>query len=123
MRVAIVGSRDFTDFEYMEKWVLHTLIYEIGVDDFRNVKIISGGARGADTLAEKFANKHNISTTIFPADWNKYGKKAGYLRNITLVENSDFVIAFWDGESKGTKMTIDLAKKNLGSGKVKIFSV
>lgn len=123
MRVAIVGSRDFTDFEYLEKWVLRTLIHDIGVDDFRTLKIVSGGARGADTLAEMFAHRHNISTNIFPANWNKYGKKAGYLRNIEIVNNCDFLIAFWDGESKGTKMTIDIAKKKLGEDNVKIFGV
>lgn len=120
MRLAIVGSREFTDFDYMEKWVIHTITNDIGITV---EQIVSGGARGADRLAENFAWKHHIPLQIFPANWNKYGKKAGYLRNIEIVDNSDFVIAFWNGESKGTKMTIDLAKKKLGEENVVIIQV
>lgn len=119
MRVAIVGSREFTDYEYLEKWVLR-ILHELNIQP---TQIVSGGARGTDTLAEMFARRHGISTNIFPANWNKYGKKAGYLRNIEIVNNCDFLIAFWDGESKGTKMTIDIAKKKLGEDNVKIFGV
>lgn len=73
---------------------------------------MSGGAKGADSLAERFAKENNIETMIFPADWDKYGKNAGYIRNKDIISNSDIVIAFWDGKSKGTKISIDLAKQS-----------
>jgi len=76
--------------------------------------ILSGQAQGVDLLGEKWATEHGIPLEYYPADWNKYGKQAGYIRNKEMVEHAEALIAVWDGESKGTKMTIDLArKKNL----------
>ena len=72
---------------------------------------MSGGANGADKLGEKFAKDNNIETEIYLPDWNKFGKKAGYIRNKLIIENCDEVIAFWNGKSAGTKITIDIAKK------------
>jgi len=104
MRLAIVGSRTFNDYEYLKSAIRKLVnVYEIQC-------IVSGGAKGADSLAERFAKENNIKTMIFPADWVKYGKKAGYIRNKDIILNSDTVIAFWDGISKGTKISIDLAK-------------
>lgn len=80
--------------------------------------IISGGAKGADSLAEQYANLNNIDTIIFKPDWS-IGKGAAAIRNIKIVENSDIIIAFWDGVSKGTRMTIDMA----ASKNVKVFKV
>ena len=71
-----------------------------------------GGAKGADKLSEKWADDNNIDKDIYYPDWNKYGKKAGYIRNQSIIENSDRVIAFWDGSSKGTSHSINLAKKD-----------
>ncbi len=82
------------------------------------IEIISGTARGADKLGERFAKEYNLRIKKFPANWDLYGKKAGYLRNIQMAEyaknNSDLgvLIAFWDGNSKGTKHMIDIAKKH-----------
>jgi predicted Rossmann fold nucleotide-binding protein DprA/Smf involved in DNA uptake len=102
MKLAIVGTRTFTDYEF--------LCWE--VNKFSNItEIISGGAKGADKLAEQYAKEHKIPLSIYPADWNKYGNSAGPIRNKTIVENADEIIAFWDGESPGTKSTIELAKK------------
>ena len=106
-KVAIVGSRTFTDYELAEKF-----IDKVCDDDAILIsKIISGGAKGADTIAEEYARNHNIETQIFKPDWEKYGKSAGYKRNVDIIENCDICIAFWDGESKGTKHDIDLCKK------------
>lgn len=66
---------------------------------------------GADKLAEKYAKHYDIPTKIFLPDWNQFGKSAWYIRNKLIVENADIVIAFYDGASKGTKLTIDLVKK------------
>lgn len=105
MDVAIVGSRNFNNYSFMRS----NLLQHFNVDDIKC--ICSGGAKGADTLAEMFADEFNIPTKVFLADWAKHGKSAGFIRNVDIVDNADIVIAFWDGISKGTKHSIDLAKK------------
>jgi hypothetical protein len=104
MKVAIVGSRGFHDYEMLKREVLAK------VDISKVTEIISGGAIGADFLAEKFGQEHNIKVTIFKPDWST-GRGAGIIRNKTIVESSDVVFAFWDGESKGTKSSIGLADR------------
>ena len=101
MKTAVIGSRTFTDFSLLEEHLTQHLISEI----------VSGGARGADTLAEEYASKKNIPLKVFKADWNKYGRAAGPIRNRDIVGYAERVVAFWDGESRGTKNAIDLAKK------------
>jgi predicted Rossmann fold nucleotide-binding protein DprA/Smf involved in DNA uptake len=113
MNLGIIGSRSFNDYELLKKEV-DDFIKDIKIDH-----IVSGGAKGADSLGEKYAGEHGIKILIFLPDWQKFGKKAGYIRNIDIIENSDIVIAFWDGESKGTKHSIDLANKM--NKKVKII--
>ena len=84
-------------------------------------EIISGGASGVDSIAEYFAKQFNYAFKKFPANWNKYGKRAGYLRNVEMGNYADALIAIWDGKSKGTKHMIDIAdKKGL---KVYIYKV
>jgi len=101
MNAAVVGSRNFQDYELV-KQILGE--YEISV-------VVSGGAKGADSLGGKYANEHQIPTLIFKPDWKRLGRGAGPARNKTIVENADFIIAFWDGDSKGTKSAINFAKK------------
>lgn len=110
-KIAVVGSRDFNDYEYLKSRLLK---------HFKNDDVlVSGGCRGADKLAERFANEYDFSTEIFPAEWDKYGRIAGFKRNKLIVEASDIVIAFFDGKSAGTNSTIKLAQD---SGKtVKIY--
>lgn len=112
MKIAIVGSRDFKDLETLRN-ILKDLPKEFGRFTF-----ISGGARGVDTLTEKIIDKMNAGKfsehqhhpkLIFKPDWDTYGKKAGFLRNQKIVQEADMLIAFWDGKSKGTKHSIDLA--------------
>lgn len=101
MNVGIIGSRGFKDYDFLcEKlsWIT-------------DETIVSGGAKGADFLGKKFAKERNLPYIEFPADWDKYGRSAGYKRNLKIVDNSDLVIAFWNGTSKGTKHSIDLAIK------------
>ena len=104
MKLAVVGSRNFTDYSKLEYWL--NLIKK----DFAITTVISGGAKGADSMAEQWANKNNIPTQIFKPDWS-IGRHAGLLRNEDIISNADFIIAFWDGQSTGTKHSIDLANK------------
>ncbi len=103
-KIAVVGSRSFNDYELLSKTL----------NEFNNCKIISiisGGAKGADTLAEKYAKENKIPTEILKPDWNRRGIGAGLERNTDIINKADIVVAFWDGESKGTLDSIQKAKK------------
>lgn len=73
--------------------------------------VVSGTAKGADYFGEVWANTHNVPIQRFPADWNKYGKRAGVVRNSLMADNADALIAIWVNESSGTKNMIETAKK------------
>jgi len=105
MRVGIVGSRTFNDYSKMKEEFLN--LYS--VEDIEC--IFSGGAIGADSLARKLAEDLGIEIVEILPDWNKYGKSAGYIRNQVIVASSDEILAFWDGRSRGTNHTLDLAGK------------
>lgn len=105
MKVIVAGSRDFSDYFLLEKH-LDEIKTRYGITE-----IVSGTARGADKLGEIYAKLHDIPIKQFPADWNRYGKRAGYLRNKEMAEYADACICFWINGSKGTKMMIDLAKE------------
>jgi hypothetical protein len=77
-------------------------------------ELISGGAPGPDRIAEEVAKGRGIKTTIFPAEWDKLGKQAGFLRNAIIIKEASFVVAFWDGKSRGT---LDTIKKAVSAGK------
>jgi hypothetical protein len=102
MNVGVVGSRSFNDYPLLEK-TLNNII-----ENKEDVTIVSGGARGADTLAERYANENQLELVVFKAEWDKYGKGAGFIRNKVIWDNMDICIAFWDGKSKGTKHSIDV---------------
>ena len=103
MKLAIVGSKTFTNYDYLVQSIKDNFnILEI-------TEIISGGAEGADTLAERFAEENKIKITVFEAEWTKYGRPAGMIRNKDIIKNCDYVIAFWDGKSPGTKDSINLS--------------
>lgn len=103
MKIIIAGGRDFNDYAKLESSMFDCF-------DGDSVHIISGNARGADRLGEAWARARNIPVTIMPAEWDKYGKSAGYRRNQDMAKKADAVIAFWDGASRGTKHMIDIAK-------------
>ena len=103
MKLAIVGSRNFDNYTILRNFADYFIE---SCDD----SIISGGAKGADTLAKQYAHENLIATVTYLPDWNKYGKSAGFIRNKLIVDNCDIVLAFWDGKSKGTQHTIKLAK-------------
>lgn len=77
----------------------------------KDTVLVSGGARGVDSVAEGAARERGLEVEIFPANWKKYGKRAGFLRNEDIVKAADKVYAFWDGQSRGTRHTMELAKK------------
>ena len=99
MKLLIVGSRSITDFDLQGHIPPETDL------------IISGGANGVDTLAEQYADKYRISKVIVHPDYARYGKAAPLKRNEVMVDMCDEVLVIWDGVSKGTKFTIDNAKK------------
>ena len=105
INLAVVGSRTFDDYPKLKKEIDNICKQHGSI-----AKIISGGANGADKLGELYAREHNIPTQIFIPNWNLHGKAAGIIRNRDIIFNSNMVIAFWDGKSKGTKNSIDLAK-------------
>jgi len=110
MRLAIIGSRDFNDYDLLDK-TINNHFYDYSHEELMFDEIISGAAAGADSLGAKFAKDNNIKLTEFPAQWEKYGKRAGFLRNEDIILNSDFVLAFWDGLSKGTANSLSIAKR------------
>lgn len=115
LRIVIAGSRDFNDYELLKREVLNIVKYDNRPKDY--VKVISGGARGADTLGERFAKEFGLEVKRFIPDWESIGRRAGYIRNAEMAKYSvedgsdGMLIAFWDGKSKGTKHMIDLANK------------
>ena len=106
IKVIIAGGRDFNDYDLLKNTCDYLL------SDYDDIEIISGNANGADKLGERYAIENNYKLNSFPADWNKYGKSAGYKRNVEMAEYGSALIAFWDGKSKGTGHMIDIANKN-----------
>ena len=99
MKLAIVGSRGINNID------IGAYIKEIPTE------IISGGAKGVDTLASEYAIRNNIKLTEFLPDYKRYGRGTPIIRNSQIVESCDKLIAFWDGKSRGTLSSINLAKK------------
>lgn len=118
LRVIIAGGRDFDDFPLLMNKCIGIIAEETTKDDLsEKIRIVSGMARGADRLGEQYAKIAHYDITRFPADWDTYGKSAGYRRNAEMAKyaseenNVGVLIAFWDGKSHGTKHMIDLAKR------------
>ncbi len=106
MNIAIVGGRDFNDYNLLKE----TLLAYIATNGAPE-NIVSGGAKGADSLATQFATEMGIALLVFKPDYQKYGRGATLVRNTQIIENADVVFAFWDGQSKGTKDSISKAQK------------
>lgn len=108
MKTAIIGSRNLN--VDISKYIPE-----------ETTIIISGGAKGIDTLASEYAYINNIPIIIFKPEYSKYGKFAPLARNKLIVEEADFIVAIWDGQSRGTLFTINYAKK-LGKP-IKIYTI
>ena len=106
-RVIICGGRDFSNYDLLKE----RCDYYLQNKKECNIIIVCGKARGADTLGEQYANERGYAIEYYPADWDKFGKSAGFIRNKEMVDVADEVIAFWDGASHGTKHTIDIANE------------
>lgn len=107
LKLAIIGSRSFNDYELLKE-TLNQIIKEkrlnIGL-------IISGGAKGADSLAYRYSIENQIEFKLFKAEWEKYGRAAGIRRDSDIINDCDLCIAFWDGKSRGTSHSISLCSK------------
>ena len=107
-RVVIAGGRDYKNFDEAKRYIDACLSK---IRKKNNIIIVSGGARGADTIGERYAKENGFKVEKYPADWKRYGRSAGPRRNKQMAEVSDYVICFWDEKSKGTKTMIDYAIK------------
>lgn len=98
-KLIVAGGRDYDDAEQ-----LSNVLFAMADVEFAEyqVSIVSGMARGADRLGYEFAYANEVTLYAFPADWDKYGKRAGYIRNQRMGDFADGLLAFWDGRSKGT---------------------
>lgn len=116
MKVIIAGSREFDDYETLCR------VCDYMLQNQNLVEIVSGTANGADKLGERYARERGYNVTRFPADWDAYGKSAGYRRNVKMAEYADAAIIFWNGRSKGTRHMIDIAKTHKLKLKIHSFT-
>ena len=113
-RIVICGGRHFNDYEQLKTTITNFLKQR--KIEIENVEIVSGHCQGADMLGEQYAKEYGLKLTIFPADWQRYKRKAGPIRNKQMIEyimqtENKAVIAFVSENSKGTKQTVLLAKR------------
>lgn len=118
MKVIVAGSRGFKDYELLKK-VCDKMLSKTNKSD---IEIVSGTAFGADTLGEKYAFERGYKLRRFHANWGKYNKGAGYIRNKEMAEYADALIIFWDNVSKGSKHMIDLARKRGLKIKIQLYN-
>jgi hypothetical protein len=103
MKIVIAGSRNIEDYQ--------ELLLAIASSPFLITEIVSGRAKGVDLLGERYALENNLALTLFPANWEAYGRKAGPIRNAKMADYADAAIVVWDGKSKGSKNMIDNMNK------------
>ncbi len=108
-RIIIAGTRDFNDYELLKKTCDRYLAGK--AESGEEIVIVSGGAPGADALGARYARERGLRVLHYPAQWGKYGRKAGPMRNTEMAENADALLAFWDGKSRGTGNMIQKAEK------------
>lgn len=107
-RVVIAGCRDYNNYDEAKPYIDFCLS---NLRKENNIIIVSGCARGADAIGERYAKENGFAVEKYPADWKTYGKSAGPLRNKQMAEITDYVICFWDGQSRGTNSMIDYTKE------------
>ena len=108
-KVIVAGGRDFADYAYLKE-KLDEVFASLGDLDSHPIEIISGMAKGADTLGIRYAEEHKLTMVLYPANWKKYPRMAGILRNMNMLVTATHLVAFWDGKSHGTKHMIEIAK-------------
>lgn len=104
-RIVVAGSREYNNYNAAKEYIDNC------IKDLKNCTFIfvSGGCRGADSLGERYAKEVGYSVEVYKANWEKYGRAAGPIRNKQMAEICDVAICFWDGKSKGTKSMIEMA--------------
>lgn len=118
MRLIIAGTRTFNDWELLKRSVDYNLM-----NTNEAIEIVSGSASGADKLGEKYAFTRGLPCIKFPAQWNEFGKQAGFIRNQKMAKYATHCIVFWDGRSIGTQIMIRLAKENNLPTKIINYSI
>jgi hypothetical protein len=108
-RVVVAGSRTFNNYELLKNTL--DKLFKTKVDAGERIEIVSGMAKGADTLAIQYAKERGFQIKEFPAEWDRLGKSAGYQRNEKMAAYSDALVAFWDGKSRGTMHMVTLANQ------------
>ncbi len=106
-KVVIAGCRDYENYDEAKKFIDFCIS---NIRKANQIVVVSGGAKGADAIGERYAEENGFEVEKYPADWEKYGKSAGPRRNLQMAKVCDYVICFWDGKSKGTKSMIEFAK-------------
>lgn len=104
MKTIIAGGRDFDNYNLLREKCDELIESNL-------TEIVSGRAKGADTLGERYAKERGYDVKLFPADWKTHGRKAGHIRNKQMADYGEMLIAFWDGKSSGTKNMIENANK------------
>ncbi len=103
--IIIAGSREFNNYDLL----CSKMDYLISNTN-KTVVVVSGAARGADKLGERWAKERGYRVEQYPADWDQYGKRAGPIRNKQMAEHANALVAFWDGVSRGTENMINIMK-------------
>jgi hypothetical protein len=103
MRIIIAGSRTIDQVGFDQ--VISQCTWATEAES-----IVSGGALGVDQLAEAWASTNGVPVIRYNPDWKRFGRGAGIIRNRTMVENADALLAIWDGQSRGTKQIIQYAQ-------------
>ncbi len=111
MKLAIIGSRTFDDWNRMDDTIWQWFRSSEASEQVIFTEVISGGAKGADSLAAQWAREQGVKLTEFKPDWDKHGKRAGFIRNEDIVAAADMVLCFWDGVSRGTGNSLSIAKR------------
>ena len=107
-KLIVAGSRGFTDYDLMLRVLIAMTDYELAD---KKLSIVSGMARGADQLGVRLATEYDLPLHKFPANWDGLGKRAGFIRNTQMGNFADGLLAFWDGQSNGTKHMVDYMHK------------
>lgn len=108
-KIIIAGGRDFKDYALLRD-TCDKLLSRKRIS--HSITVVSGTARGADQMGERYANERGYPIQRFPPDWEHDGKAAGFIRNAQMAGVADALVAFWDGHSKGTSNMIDVARKH-----------
>ena len=112
MKVIVAGCRSFNNYELLKTKLDEILEPHLIMEKLnpKHLIIVSGAANGADKLGEQYAIERKLKIDRYPADWQKFHRRAGPIRNAQMAEVGEMLVAFWDGESSGTKHMIKIAK-------------